>query len=95
MKEFYYLGDKVNASGGCEAAVTARARFGWVKFRECGELLHGKRFSLKTKGKVMRSCMRSVMLYGCETWCLRESEMAILIRTESDGESDVWGEAYG
>ena len=33
-----YLGDRVNAGGGCEAAVTARARIGWVKFRECGEL---------------------------------------------------------
>ena len=34
------LGDRVNASGGCEAAVTARARIGWVKFREYGELLN-------------------------------------------------------
>ncbi len=82
VKEFCYLGDKVNASGGCEAAVTARARFGWVKFRECGELLHGKRFSLKTKGRVYRSCVRSAMLYGSETWCLRGSEMSILRRTE-------------
>ena len=36
MRGFCYLGDRVNASGGCEAAVTARARIGWVKFRECG-----------------------------------------------------------
>ena len=28
------------------------------------------------------SCVRSAMLYGSETWCLRESEMAILRRTE-------------
>ena len=49
---FCYLGDRVNSSGGCEAAVSARARFGWVKFRECGELLNGKRFSLKMKGRV-------------------------------------------
>ena len=31
---------------------------------------------------VYRSCVRSAMLYGCETWCLRENEMAILRRTE-------------
>jgi hypothetical protein len=62
--------------------VTARARFGWVKFRECGELLKGKRFSLKVKGMVYRSCVRSVMLYGSEIWCLSENEMAILRRTE-------------
>ena len=32
VKSFCYLGDRVNASGGCEAAVTARARIGknWV-----------------------------------------------------------------
>ena len=36
---FCYLGDKLNASGGCEAAVTARVRIGWmISFRECGEL---------------------------------------------------------
>ena len=31
---------------------------------------------------VYRSCIRSAMLYGSETWCLRESKMAILRRTE-------------
>ena len=32
------------------------------------------------KGMVYRSCVRSVMLYGSETWCLseNENEMAIL-----------------
>ena len=82
MRDFCYLGNRVNASGGCEAAVTARARIGWVKFKECGELLNSKRFSLKTKGMVYRSCVRSAMLYGSEIWCLRESEMAVLRRTE-------------
>ena len=48
---FCYLGDRLNASGGCEAAVTARVRIGWVRFRECGELF-GNRFSMKMKGKV-------------------------------------------
>ena len=28
VRGFCYLGDRVNASGGCEAAVTARARIG-------------------------------------------------------------------
>ena len=72
----------MNASGGCEAAVTARARIGWVKFKECGELLNSKRFLLKMKGMVYWSCVRSVMLYGSETWCLRENKMAILRRTK-------------
>ena len=80
VKEFCYLGDRLNASGGCETAVTSRVRIGWMKFRECGELLRGRRF-LRMKGMVYRSCVRSAMLYGSETWCLRETKMAIL-RTE-------------
>ena len=74
-----YLGDRLNATGGCETAVTARSRIGWIKFRECSEILKGRRFLLKMKGKVYKSCVRSAMLYGSEAWCLREKEMAILI----------------
>ena len=36
----------------------------------------------RQKGMVYRSCVRSAMLCGSETWCLRENEMAILRRTE-------------
>ena len=74
---FCYLADRLNASGGCEAAVTARVRIRWVRFRECGELLLENRFPLKMKGKVYRCCVRSI-LYGSETWCLKENEKAIL-----------------
>ena len=34
VREFTYLGDRVSDGRGCEAAVTARTRCGWVKFRE-------------------------------------------------------------
>ena len=53
-----------------------------MKFGECRELLLGRRFSLKMKGMMYRSCLRSAMIYGSETWCLRENEMTILRRTE-------------
>ena len=72
VNEFCYLGDRLNSSSGYKAAVTARIRVGWVRFRECGELLLGNRFPLKMKGKVYRCCVRSAILYGREAWCLRE-----------------------
>ena len=82
VKGFCYLGDRLNGSGGRETAVTSRVRIRWVKFRECGELLRGRWFSSRMKGNLYHGCARSAMLYGSETWCLRESEMAILRRTE-------------
>ena len=81
-KEFCYLGDRLNASGGCETVVTSRVRIGWMKFKECGELLRGRRFSLRMKGMVYRTCLRSAMLYGKETWCSRKSVLGIFRRTE-------------
>ena len=79
---FCYLGDRLHASGGCEAAVTARVRIGWVRFRECGELLLENRFTLKIKGKVYGCCVRSAILYGSEAWCLKENAKAILRKME-------------
>ena len=49
VREFTYLGDRVSAGGGCDVAMTARTRCGWLKFRECGELLYGMRFPLRPK----------------------------------------------
>ena len=83
VRGFCYLGDKMNTSGSCEAAVTVRARIWWVKIKECGELLNSKRLvSLEMKGMIYRSCVRLAILYGSETWCLEEFEIAILRRTK-------------
>ena len=77
-----YLGDRLNASGGCKAAVTVRVRIGWVRFRECGELLLGYKFPLKIEDKVYCCCIRSAILCGSEAWCLKEIEREILRKME-------------
>ena len=82
---FCYSGDRLNASGGCEAAVTARVRIGWARFRGCEKLLHENRFPLNMKDKVYRCCVRSAIRYGIMTWRLKENENAILRTTESYG----------
>ena len=82
VSKFSYLGCRLNAIGGCETAVTAKTRIGWMKFRKCSEMLKGKKFSLKMKGKVSQKLCKITMLYGSEAWCLREQGMAILRRTE-------------
>ena len=82
VREFTYLGDRVSAGVGCEATVTVRTRCGWIKCRECGELLYDRRFPLRLKGDVYKRYMRPAILYGCEAWCLKESEMGILQRTK-------------
>ena len=64
--KFTYLGDTVSAGGGCEAAVTARTRYWWAMFKNCGELLYGRRFPLMLKGAVYKSYIRPAILHGSE-----------------------------
>ena len=59
VSEFTYLRDMVSVVGGCEAAVTARTRCWCAKFRECGELLHDRRFPSKLKVAVYKLCRAS------------------------------------
>ena len=66
----------MSAGGGCEAAVIGRTTL-WVKLRECGELLHGRRFLLGQKGAVCKSYVRTEIVYESETWCLKESDMVL------------------
>ena len=70
----------MNAGGGCQASVTGRIKCQWIKFMEC-ELLCD-RFLLKLKLAVYKSYVRPAILHGSEAWCVKESEMAILRRTE-------------
>ena len=37
---------------------------------------------VKDQGMSYQSCVSPAMLYGNETWCLRENEMGVLRRTE-------------
>ena len=80
VESFVYLGDKLNAGGGCLSAVTVRVRVGWMKFRELSGILCGKKWSVKMKGRVYKACVRAAMVYGGETWVMRKEEEGVLQR---------------
>ncbi len=82
VESFVYLGDKLNAGGGCLSAITARVRVGWTKFRELSGVLCGRKWSVKMKGRLYKACVRTAMVYGGETWVMRKEEESVLQRTE-------------
>jgi hypothetical protein len=82
VESFVYLGDKLNAGGGCLSAVTARVRVGWMKFKELSGVLRGRKWSVQMKGRVYKACVRTAMVYGGETWVMRREEENVLQRAE-------------
>ena len=57
VRGFTCLGDRMSLCGHCESAVIARTRYGWVMFRECGELLYGMKFPIELQGAVLIICV--------------------------------------
>ncbi|MBJ5695539.1 hypothetical protein JGG83_23085, partial [Salmonella enterica subsp. enterica serovar Derby] len=82
VERFCYLGDMVSADGGADSAVTARVRSAWKKFKELAPILTSKGASLRLKGKIYQSCVRSCMMYGSETCVMKNEDVEKLVRTE-------------
>jgi len=70
IDKFCYLGDVLNADGGCNSAVTARVRFAYKTFWEYLPILTaGKGFLLKLKGKVqffwdVKNCLKKIKWFN-------------------------------
>jgi hypothetical protein len=82
VDQFCYLGDMVGAGGGASDASRARVRCGWKKFHELAPVLTLRGASLKMKGKIYSTCVRTSMVYGSETWAIKVDDLRILERAE-------------
>ena len=82
VDKFCYLGDMLSVDGDTDAAVEARIRIGWNKFRQLVPLLTNRDVSLIMRERLYSSCARSSMLHGSETWPVRKENMVALQRAE-------------
>jgi len=80
--KFCYLGDMLSVDGDADAAVEARIRIGWNKFRQLVPLLTNRDISLIRRGRLYGSCVQSSMLHGSETWPVRKESKVALQRAE-------------
>ena len=83
VSNFRYLGDVLADEGGAELAIIARIKSAWGKFWELKSILRSKKISLKVKGQMYASCVRSCMIYGSETWALKKDSETKIQRTEN------------
>ena len=68
----------LSVDGDADAALEARIRNSWNKFRQLVPLITNKDVSLIIRGRLYSSCVRSSMLHGSETWPIRkENEVAL------------------
>ena len=74
----------LNGGGGADSASVARVHCTWRKFKELSVILTKEVSSLKLKGKVYMTCVRSAMVYGSGAECKIGADR------DDDGTMDVW-----
>ncbi|XP_014675865.1 PREDICTED: uncharacterized protein LOC106815854 [Priapulus caudatus] len=75
VPSFCYLGDTLSAGGGCQLATIIRAKTAWGKFRKLLPVLTSRHLSLRTRGHVYGTCVRSAMLHGSKTWAVKSVDL--------------------
>ena len=72
VETFCSLGSVLDREVGVEGAVRARVAAAWAKWREIAGLLCNRWIPLKSRGNISDACIRSVILYGAESWPLTQ-----------------------
>ena len=75
VKEFKYLGSRVQESGDCEREVKRRVQAGWNGWRKVSGIICDRRLPARVKGKVYSSVVKSAMVYGLETVAVTKKQV--------------------
>ena len=76
VDSFTYLGSVITATGEISSEISARICKARTSFVNLRHLWRRRDLSLRLKGLLYSSVVRSVLLYGCErwSWCLRDMQ---------------------
>lgn len=79
VKSFKYLGSEFDGSGASDSDIKSRIAKAQYAFNQLYNILWKRRdISVQTKSRVYDATVRSVLLYGCEAWQLKESDIHAL-----------------
>ncbi|KAG7310779.1 hypothetical protein JYU34_003595 [Plutella xylostella] len=70
-EDFRYLGSLLQSDGSIDRDVTRRMNAGWMKWKQLTGTTCDRKMPIKIKGKIYKSVIRPVMLYGAECWATK------------------------
>ncbi|XP_063532819.1 uncharacterized protein LOC134743355 [Cydia strobilella] len=72
--DFRYLGSLIQGDGRIDRDVKNRINAGWIKWRQVSGTTCDPRMPLKLKGKIYRTIVRPVVMYGSECWAMKVTD---------------------
>ena len=74
MNTFQYLGATLSENGDLDADMTHRIESGCRNWKRVSVILCDRRISLRVKGKVYKTVLRPIIMYGAETWAVKKAQ---------------------
>ena len=74
MADLIFLGSKITADGDCSHEIKRHLLFGRKVMTNLDSILKSKDITLPTKVHVVKAMVIPVVMYGCESWTIKEAE---------------------
>ena len=74
VTDFLFLGSKITADGDCSHEIKRRLLLGRKVMTSLDSILKSRDITLPTKVRLVKAMVFPVVMYGCESWTVKEGE---------------------
>ena len=74
VRDFTFLGFKITTDDGCSHETKRRFLLGRKAMTNLDSILKSRGITLSTKARLVKAMVFPVVIYGCESWTIKEAE---------------------
>ena len=74
VADFIFLGSKITAEGDCSHDIKRRLLLGRKIIANLDSILKSRDITLSTKVRLVKAMVFPVVMYGCESWTIKNAE---------------------
>ena len=74
VADYIFLGSKITADGDCSHEIKRRLLLGRKVVTNLDSILKSRAITLSTKVRLVKATVFPVVMYGCESWTIKEAE---------------------
>ena len=74
VADFIFLGSKITADGDCSHEIKRRLLHGRKVMTNLDSILKSRDITMPTKVYLVKAMVIAVVMYGCESWTIKQAE---------------------
>ena len=80
VADFIFLGSKITADGDCSHEIKRRLLLGRKVMTNLESILKNRDIALPTKVHLVKAMVFLVVMYGCESWTIKNAKELMLLK---------------